>query len=555
MDNYDIAEIVGTFAKLADLHNQNSFKVKAFQAAAFNIKKTAKPLAEMSEEEISILPGIGKSVQKAVFEILNSQSFTEYDELLKQTPAGVLEIMQIKGLGPKKVQTIWRELNIETVEELFDFCRENRLTEVKGFGVKMQNEIIRGIEFRLGAKGKIHYYKAEKMALEWMTLLKKEAPGELHSVTGGLRRCDEIIEKLEFVSTASSEKLVQIFESQGCKLLFQNGNLLQFKDAQELILEIQNSSKANFNRSLFESTATELHLQKIGYVKNLSYTAEEQVYELLNWPFVIPEMRNGLNELEVVQKYSSEPIIQFSDLKGALHNHTTYSDGLHSLEDMANFCKLQGYEYLGICDHSKSAQYANGLKEDRLEQQWNEIDAINKKHSDFVVFKGIESDILLDGSLDYNADILKQFDFVVASIHSVLKMEKSKANERLKTAIENPYTTILGHPTGRLLLIREGYSIDHEYIIDCCAANGVSIELNAHPYRLDLDWRYIDYAMNKGVLISINPDAHEKEGFHDMYFGTLAARKAGLLKSMTLNTKNRTELAAFFQQKKGAILN
>jgi DNA polymerase (family 10) len=254
-----------------------------------------------------------------------------------------------------------------------------------------------------------------------------------------------------------------------------------------------------------------------------------------------------------VQNPQRPALIELTDLKGILHNHSTYSDGQNTLEEMAVYCKELGYQYLGICDHSKAAFYAKGMKEETIIQQHTEVDKLNQKiggDGSFKVFKGIECDILNDGSLDYSNEVLASFDFIVASVHSNLKMTEEKAMNRLLRAIENPYTTILGHPTGRLLLMREGYPVDHAKMIDACAANGVVIEINAHPYRLDLDWRWIDYALNKGVKLSINPDAHEREGYHDMYYGVCTARKGGLFKEMCLNTFTLPEITAYFQSKK-----
>ena len=261
--------------------------------------------------------------------------------------------------------------------------------------------------------------------------------------------------------------------------------------------------------------------------------------------YIVPELREGLQEAELAREGKLPELIQFSDLKGVLHNHTTYSDGVHTLKEMADHCKGLGYEYLGICDHSKTAVYANGLSIDRVLEQQLEIDRLNAGYQGFRIFKGIESDILGDGSLDYPEEILKTFDFVVASVHSNLKMSEEKATERLIKAIENPYTTILGHPTGRLLLARPGYPVDHKKIIDACAANRVSIELNAHPYRLDIDWRWIPYCLEKGVAVSVNPDAHHREGFQDMYYGICAARKGMLTRQTCLNAMGLQEFEAY----------
>ena len=260
-------------------------------------------------------------------------------------------------------------------------------------------------------------------------------------------------------------------------------------------------------------------------------------------------MREGLTEVELARENKIPKLIDLADLKGILHNHSTYSDGVDTLKDMAVYCKELGYEYLGICDHSQSAFYANGLKPDRVFEQQKEIDELNKSLFPFKIFKGIESDILNDGSLDYTDDILQTFDFIVASVHSNLKMMEDKATARLIKAIENPFTTILGHPTGRLLLSRAGYAINHRKVIDACAANGVVIELNAHPYRLDIDWRWIPYCIEKGVMISVNPDAHHKQGYHDMYYGTCVGRKGMLTKKSCFNAFNKEEIEKYFNAK------
>jgi DNA polymerase (family 10) len=245
-----------------------------------------------------------------------------------------------------------------------------------------------------------------------------------------------------------------------------------------------------------------------------------------------------------------DELIKVADLKGCIHNHSTYSDGIHTLEEMAVYAQHMGLEYLAICDHSQTAAYAGGLRPEKVLEQWQEIDKLNQKLSPFRILRGIESDILNDGQLDYNDDLLKLFDIVVASVHSPLSMSLEKANARLSKAIENPYTDILGHPTGRLLLLRSGYPIDHAYIIDACVANQVVIELNAHPYRLDLDWRWIDYAINKGAFISINPDAHQKEGMNDMAYGVQVARKGYLTPKHCLNAMDLNQLLTFLSQKR-----
>jgi DNA polymerase (family 10) len=306
----------------------------------------------------------------------------------------------------------------------------------------------------------------------------------------------------------------------------------------------------NFYYQLFVETASEEHLKQLDVLpdENIEYNSEEEVYESIGLTYIEPELREGRNEILLAKSNQLPELIEYEDLRGPLHNHSQWSDGQNTIEEMALWCINKGYSYLGMADHSKAAFYAQGLSEERVYAQQKEIDALNLKYPNFKIFKGIECDILNDGSLDYDNDVLKTFDYVVASVHSNLKMTEEKAMMRLLNAIENPYTTILGHPTGRLLLMREGYPINHKKIIDACAANGVHIEINANPYRLDIDWRYIDYAMEKGVMLSINPDAHELDGFLDMYFGTLVARKGGLTKEACLNCLETDDILKHFKK-------
>lgn len=548
MDNYDIMEALAAYGKLAELHDENPFKVKAYQAAAFNLKKIGVPLSEMSTDELAKLPGVGKSVLASIQQLLSTGTFPELSEVIAKTPAGIMDMLKIKGLGPKKVHTIWNSMGIDTVEELFNACRENRLVQLKGFGLKIQSEIIKAIEFSFGSKGKFHLAKAEPAANNLLGLLTKQFPDHRIEITGEVRRLSNIVETIEFVTTGTEEETTQYLLTQNWKQkddFFENENHLK--------IYFHYTDEEDFDRILFETTATQGHLDLIDYDPaefEGSGADDREIYETLGINFIVPEMREGLNEIKFSENHETADLVQYTDLKGILHNHSTYSDGLDSLEDMAKYCASLGYEYLGICDHSKTAVYANGLSVERVLEQHKEIELLNAKMAPFKIFKGIESDILSDGSLDYEPEILSTFDFVVASVHANLKMDQNKATERLKKAIENPFTTILGHPTGRLLLIREGYPINHEYIIDCCAANGVSIELNAHPFRLDIDWRWIHLAMEKGIMISINPDAHEKTGYLDMQWGTKSARKGGLTKASTLNALSREEIEQYFFSKK-----
>lgn len=536
LSNRDISSILTQYAKLYELHDGNPFKVKSLAAAAFNIKKIAAPLADMSEDELNKVPQLGKSLAPKVIEIIQSGSFKELDELMEITPKGIQDILQVKGLGPKKVEVLWKTVGITSIPELLDACRENRLVEIKGFGFKTQAQILNDIEFKFSAEGQFHWAKMQAVVAFLDQTFEGMPEVEQYQVVGEFRRFNDIVHSVDYVLVTENLEAVSehLCESENFELFECDEDSYTLVYLEALHIRLFNSSHERWGNSLLEHTATESHLDLIKYQSRAgNFEEEENIYQSLGLPYVLPELREGLNELQHLNE--QDKLITFKDLKGTLHNHTTYSDGLHTLTEMAQEARMMGLEYIGICDHSQTASYAGGLRPERVLEQMREIDALNEKMAPFKIFKGIESDILSDGSLDYSDDILQLFDLVVASVHSNLSMNQEKAHSRLIKAIENPYTNILGHPTGRLLLMRSGYPIDHAYIIDACIANHVVIELNAHPYRLDLDWRWIDYALNKGGMISINPDAHQKEGLSDMQYGVNVARKGYLKPEQCLN--------------------
>lgn len=557
IDNHEIVKALHLYAGLAELHEQNPFRYKAFASGAFNLRKIKEPLCDLQESQLLQIPGVGKSVAKAIVAYGESRQFPALEALLAETPHGLIAMLGVKGLGPKKVRLIWQSLGIETVEDLFDACRQNRLVQVSGFGYKTQQTILAAIEFSYGARGKFHLARVLPYAESFLVALKSVFVDEHVELSGDYFRKSDVIESLLLLTTAM--ELNEISAHEWDDILSKAGEGLigwqldeelgLLKHEQGFIMEIEVVQLADFNRRLFETGAAEKHLHLMNYGLDDWKGSDRETYAAKGLNFIIPNRREGHREFDRPVKETS--ILKFSDIKGVLHNHTTYSDGLNSVEEMALYAMEIGMEYLGICDHSKTAGYARGLQIERVLQQFEEINELNQQLWPFKIFKGIESDILGNGDLDYDDEILKQFDLVVASVHSNLNMTKDKATERLMLAIENPYTTILGHPTGRLLLMREGYEIDHHKIIDACAANGVAIELNAHPYRLDLDWRYIDYAMEKGVMVSVNPDAHEKMGYLDMHFGVMSGQKGGLQTALTLNALNLLEFEAYLAKRKG----
>jgi DNA polymerase (family 10) len=548
--NKEIVSALKLLGQLMELHDGNSFKIKSINNASFKLGKFAELLAEKSEDDLAKIEGVGKSVAGKIIEFITTDAIQELEELKAITPPGLLDMLSIKGLGPKKIQIIWQQLSIDTIGELYYACIENRLIEAKGFGYKTQEEVKKLIEFNLMNKGSLLLSNA-------LTLLEELNIGTGNSLfaSGQLARNCEIITELTFTARKSSQdevcKYISTIESFSGNL---EGDAWKglYNNASSLCIDF--ISDENWIIDNFIKSATPEHLalldefdEPVLRLKNIS--SEEEIYASINMQFIPTPMREGLREVEQAKAHKIPTLIRDEDLKGSLHNHSTWSDGIHTLEEMAVYCHQLGYTYLGICDHSQSAFYANGLKVDRVLAQHAEIEMLNAKYPDFHIFKGIESDILNDGSLDYESDILSKFDFIVASVHSNLKMDEEKANHRLLKAIENSYTTMLGHPTGRLLLARQGYPINHKLIIDACAANNVSIEINANPLRLDLDWRWVDYALSKGVYLSINPDAHKKEGYHDMKYGVLVGQKGGLSKEFCLNAWTKEELSTYFKKK------
>ena len=538
-----------------ELHNENPFKVKSVANAAFKVDKLPYPIFTRSLVEMEQVEGLGKSIAGKINELIQTNSIQELTELINQTPSGIIEMMQIKGIGPKKILVIWKDLGIDTVGELYYACNENRLIEAKGFGLKTQEEIKKKIEFSMASNGRFLYAKVEKLAEDLLNLIKKELNTEYIYFTGQFRRKCEIIDSLDFLILGqASEAIIENLIVNGLENAEFSGNEIKCNTESGLNIQFSFCNEEELGKELIIKTGSEEHSKSLLSIlggANLQNKTEEQIYEIAGLSFIEPELREGFNEIELAKSNRLPELIEYADLKGSLHNHSTWSDGIHTLEEMAVYCRDElNLEYFGICDHSKSAFYANGLNELRVAAQHREIDELNIKLAPFKIFKGIESDILYDGSLDYSNEVLSSFDFVVASIHSILNMTEEKATERLIKAIENPYTTILGHPTGRLLLSRSGYPIDHKKVIDACAANNVIIEINANPLRLDLDWRWHQYAISKGILLSINPDAHRVEGHLDMKYGTLIARKGGLSKLNCLNAMNLEQISRVFEQQK-----
>lgn len=558
MENKPIAKTLRLLSQLMELHGENPFKFKSIANSALKVDKLPFPISKKSLAEIEQIDGIGKSTASKIWELINNNPIKELQSLLSQTPEGIVEMLQIKGIGPKKVAVIWKDLCIMNIGELYYACNENRLIEAKGFGLKTQDEFIRIIEFTMASSGRYLYARVENYAEGLLkNLINLFKTSYLH-FTGDYRRKCEIIDGLNILCGLNlTPNIINDLQTAGLNLISQGQNHVTAKNDEGIVVHFDFCTEDEFGWQLIEKTGNREHVQNLkNRIANvqLNGKTENDIYTLAGLQFIEPELRENTNEIDLAASNALPALLNFQDLKGSLHNHSNWSDGINSIEEMALFCqhnlKLQ---YFGICDHSKSAFYASGLNEIRVEAQHREIDDLNKKLSPFRIFKGIESDILYDGSLDYSDDILDTFDFVVASVHSIFKMTEQKATDRLIKAIENPFTTILGHPTGRMLLTRSGYPIDHKKVIDACASSNVIIEINANPLRLDLDWRWHRYAIEKGVLLSVNPDAHRITGLMDMRYGVFVARKGGVSADNCLNAMNLKDITKYLTNKKQSI--
>lgn len=560
ISNAEIADSLSLAAKLLELHDKDERRIKTFSNAAYVIERLEPAIYEMTERQLLEIQGIGKVLATIILEIIQAGTFTELQDIISDTPSGLIDLFKVKGLGVKKIKTLWKELSISNLVQLKEACVSNQIARTKGFGKKTQDSILESLQFMESQRGKLRMNKAAILSEEIAEILKNHYQNI--EITGQIKRQCEVVNTLSFLIISENYTAPSIDN----QLFIKNKKTSTpfvwrgWFDENEIPIELHFTEKSTSVKEAIFQTSTEKHLQKQNnegdtffsfLTKNPhAFLKEEEAYTSFGIPYIIPPMREGLNEFEWAKTNKNEDIVTWNDLKGSLHNHSTYSDGKHSLRQMAEFCKSLGLSYFGIADHSQTASYAQGLLPTRIAQQHQEIDVLNQEIAPFRILKGIESDILSDGSLDYDNEVLASFDYVVASVHQTLSMDIVRATDRLLRAIENPYTTILGHPTGRLLLAREGYPIDYKTVIDACATHNVVMEINASPYRLDIDWRWISYCMEKGVLLSINPDAHEMNGFYDMHFGVAVAQKAGLTKAMTFNAKNLAEMIDYLENRK-----
>ena len=573
MDNRALTRAFQLAAQLMELHDENPFKIRAIEGTATALDALSFQVVEIERSGLPDRTGLSKTAAAKVAELLDTGTFSDLQRLLEITPPGVVEMLKIKGIGPKKIRSLWRELGLETIDQLREAAESDQVSKLKGFGKKTQESILEALEFAGQSQGKLLYPQAEQLADDLAQRLRDALKTEKVAVAGEIRRRLETVEVVRVVAATEqplkAHELLNSLDGLAADPR-RSGPFAWRGRATEsgVQVEVLLTSPEDFVTELFLNSAAEEHLSEPipqltnspihqltlrQWARREKFQLEEALYEKAGLQFIVPELREGLGEIALAAEQKLPRLLEDGDLRGSLHNHSTYSDGNHSIREMATWLRDHNYQYLGLCDHSQAAHYANGLSPERVRQQHQEIDQLNAELAPFRIFKGIESDILGDGSLDYNSDVLASFDFVVASVHSNLKMDEAKATNRLLRAIENPYTTMLGHPTGRLLLRRQGYPIDYKAVINACAQHRVIIEINANPWRLDLDWRWVRYALDQGVQLSINPDAHHTNGYEDMRYGVLMGRKGLLTKEMTFNAKTMDELAAYFEERKANI--
>lgn len=573
MDKNQVADILDEIGTLLELKGENPFKTRAYGNAARALRGVTEDLHQLVvENRLREIKGIGEAIALKITELVTTGRLKYYEDLRRTFPAGMMGLLRIPGFGSKKAKKVFEELGVASIDDLEKACNEDRLSKLEGFGAKSQQKILEGIQQVRQFSGRHLFHVAAQAAQPLFEAVKKHPKVIRAELAGSLRRHKETIKDVDIVASckdADREAIFEFFVKQpGVQSIIAKGEtkssvLLEsgIQADLRLLKDVQFPYLLHhFTGSAEHNIAMRGYAQKLGIKvsehglfrgeKLIPCKDEAAIFAALGMQYVPPELREDMGEMDAAFKNAIPELIDKKDLRGVLHCHSTYSDGANTLAEMAEACRALGFEYLGISDHSMSVYYANGLPPARVKAQHKEIDKLNASLKGFHIFKGTECDILPDGRLDYPDEVLASFDFVIASIHSSMNMTEEKASQRIIKAMEHPAVRILGHPTGRLLLGREGYPINHRKVIDAAAELGVCIEINASPYRFDLDWRHCKYARDQGVLISINPDAHTRDGVADIFYGLGIARKGWLRKKDVLNTKTSKEIAKWFSAKK-----
>ena len=571
MDRTEVVKILNFMADLLDLESDNPFRSRSFRSGARALEGLSGDLSQLVEaQELTSVKGIGESIAAVIADLLTTGSTGRLDELLEAIPEGVRDMLSIAGLGPKKIRVIWKEMGIEDIEVLAEACREGRLAGFKGFGAKSEAKILQGIDYMESVSGMFLRVECEKVAAELLDYVAGCTAVDRVEVAGSYRRAKEVMKDLDLViSTADPAAVVEHICSwpRSAEVVARGESKTSLRCPGGLGVDFRIVEDSQFPFALCHFTGSKEHntamrarakkqglkLNEYGLFRGDELAecgSEEEIHRALGLDFIAAELRENFGEIELAADSSLPELIEEDDIRGLVHLHTDYSDGEAGIEEMAEAARARGLSYMGVTDHSQSAFYAGGLKPDDVKRQHEEIDSLNASMKDFRIFKGIESDILADGSLDYEDEVLELFDFVIASLHSSFNQPIEEMTNRVLRAIANPYTTMLGHVTTRLLLRRDGVALDMEKILTAASADGVVVEVNANPRRLDLDWRHGPRARELGLLTSVNPDAHTVEGIGDIRFGVGIARKAGFEASRVVNTLDADSFGEFIGRRR-----
>ena len=551
IDTRTVAGLLREFAQRASFRGGHPYRAKAYLRAADSLTALSQPLAQViAAGTLTAIPGIGDAIADIVTKLYQTGSHPSLEKLRKEVPAGVLELFAVPGLRPDKILKLHQELGISSLAELEAAAKEDRIRKVKGLGAALQTKILQNLYIAHSGEIQLHLHKAAALLEHAVSAVKHEhSEYSRIEIAGDFRRGCELVSDLALVAQAKTAS--ELDASGGLNLVV--------------------TDKKRFGAGLLNATGSSAHLELLGEFardkgltlksdglyrgkKLIASATEQDIYEALGLQFIEPELREGRDEIQRAAKNTLPELVHDKDLRGILHCHTTASDGTETLETMAEATRKRGFEYFWVADHSQSAHYAGGLSLEGISDQHREADRLNKRYGkSFRILKGIEADILGDGSLDYPDRVLSKFDFVVASVHSRFKMPKKEQTERIIKAIRNPYTTILGHMTGRQLTRRPGYEIDIESVLKACAECGVAVEINAHPWRLDLDWRWHQRALDYGcIFFSINPDAHSIRELDHMHWGVEMARKGGVPHDRVLNAMSLTKLLRYLHKRQSA---
>jgi len=560
MNNSQISARIKRLAAMMTLLGENQYKVRAFDKAADIIDLHPEEMGVLIDEDrLKAVPGIGDSLAHAILYYAKSGGPSIEKELEARLPSGLPDLLTLKGLGLRKVQTLWKDHQISNLSDLERACNSGELSQWKGFGPKLEQKLLEAIAFKAKHTRDFHLDMATQIATKWREKLSDLSDIDKIELTGQLRRGNELIQSVDFVVIPKTENLHNSLQEK-FQLELTGTDPLIITDPSGMPINLWLCSTDDFPARQLILTGGKTYLEKIDTVltkKNLSIeqdrivgfqgseTSEVDLCRSLGLQWIEPPLRDSFDCFP-----KGQGLVQDKDIRGILHAHSTWSDGRNSLEEMVVGAQKLGYQYLGISDHSQAAYYANGLKPDRVKAQWNQIDELNESYPDIHIFKGIEADILSDGSLDYDDELLAGFDFVIASIHSHFHLDSTIQTDRIIRALQSPFTTILGHPTGRMLLAREGYAPDLPAIIEAASEYDKIIEINTTPKRLDLDWRYLKQAKASGVRVSINPDAHSLSGLETIPLGVIIAQKGGLSPEDVINTSGVSAFNSFLQKQK-----